>query len=166
MLLCFPHMQSYWPWSIYSFNWGRVHTKYWKKEIQHRFFHFQASFLREQGWCPFSCLSVFPQQCLGSASATYHRRQVWQRMRCIPADSLTSLLDKPKPKGINTEGKPREQGQHKSMSLAELSITMCVPARWSNEDLWSILPLHPLAKDNAGTGEIPAQGKRGEVLPE
>lgn len=88
MPLRFSHVQSSWPWSIYSFNWGRLHLKHWEKGGSIQILPFSGQFSNGTRLMP--CF----------LSISHRRREVWQRMRCIPAGSVTSLPGEQKPRGF------------------------------------------------------------------
>ena len=118
--------------------------------------------------CQSSCSSIWGQH---EPHSTGEERSD-KRMRCVPADSVTSLAGEQTPKGKNPEcfpeGKTTKRVQHESVRPAGLPVTVRVPARRSNGGLRGTLPVRPPAEDDAsstvphrGGGEEDYQKHRG-----
>lgn len=153
MPLRFSHVQSSWPWSIYSFNWGRLHLKHWEKGGSIQILPFSGQFSNGTRLMP--CF----------LSISHRRREVWQRMRCIPAGSVTSLPGEQKPRGF-----PR--GKNHKTSAEQVHSPWWAPhhrtcasqaIRRGPAGYTACSP--PPAEDDAGS-TVPAQGRRGGRLPE
>lgn len=153
MPLRFSHVQSSWLWSIYSFNWGRLHLKHWEKGGSIQILPFSGQFSNGTRLMP--CF----------LSISHRRREVWQRMRCIPAGSCNIPARRAEAQRVSQREKPQNECRASPFALVgSPSPYVCQPGHQTGTCRVHCL-FAPPAEDDAGS-TVPAQGRRGGRLPE